>query len=41
MVWLNTLPSISFGEDIRRPALLETRNTAVVIFGIRDGKEAQ
>jgi BT4734-like, N-terminal domain len=35
---LNTLPSISFGEDIRRPNRLETRNTADVLFGIRDGE---
>lgn len=34
---MNTLSSISFGEDIRRPDRLETRNTADVLFGIRDG----
>ena len=32
------LPVISFGDDIRRPDRLETRNTLDVLFGVRDGK---
>lgn len=31
------LPCISFGDDVRQPSRLETRNTRDVLFGIRDG----
>jgi hypothetical protein len=31
------LPAISFGDDVRRPDRLESRNTIDVLFGIRDG----
>ena len=31
------LPSISFGDDVRRPDRLVTRNTQDVLFGVRDG----
>jgi hypothetical protein len=34
---MTTLPEISFGKDVSRPHWLETRNTADVLFGIRDG----
>jgi hypothetical protein len=32
------LPAISFGDDVRQPSRLETRNTADVLFGVRDGQ---
>jgi len=35
---LIVLPSISFGEDVRRPDRLVTRNTQDVLFGVRDGQ---
>lgn len=31
------LPQISFGDDVRRPDRLATRNTQDVLFGVRDG----
>ena len=34
---MTTLPQISFGEDVRKPALLQRRDTREVLFGIRDG----
>jgi hypothetical protein len=34
---VTTLPQISFGEDVRKPALLQRRDTREVLFGIRDG----